>query len=143
MNREQRERGAAMLLLGALVVWFHHWVPALFVAAFVLWVILHERLEGDLGQSLLRRWRRLWPPRALVLVSLLLGVTFAFWIAVIPVRAKVMPVTLNLLALSILSFGNWWRLFPRPRVSANRAGKLPQKGGPTSCWNTSFTSVRC
>ena len=106
------ERGAAILLIVTSVVWLHQWVPALLLAAFVLWVLLYKRLQGDLGQGLLRRWRRVWPPRTHVLVPLLLASTFGCWIANVPITAKVMPVTLNLLALSTLLFGNWWRLFP-------------------------------
>ena len=110
MYRKPRERGAAILLIVTSMVWLHQWLPALFVAAFVLWVLLHERLEGDLGKRLLRRWRRVWPPRTLALVPLLVAETLAYGIANVPITAKLMPVTLNLLALSMLLFGNWWTL---------------------------------
>ena len=118
-----------MLLLATSLVWLHQSVPALFLAAFVLWVLFHERLEGDLGKSLLRRWRRVWPPRTLVLVPLLLSETLAFSMADAPVTAKVVPVALNLLALSILSFGNWWRLLQRLELSG-WARSEPSNVGP-------------
>jgi hypothetical protein len=112
MNGEPRERGASIVLIVTSVVWLHQWFPALLVAAFVLWVLLHKRLEGDLGKGVLRLWRRVWPLRTLVLVPLLLAGTLAYWVANVPITAKVMPVTLNLLALSVLLFGNWWRFAP-------------------------------
>lgn len=139
MNGEPRERGAAILLIVTSVVWLHQWFPALFVAAFVLWVLLHKRLEGDLGSGFLRQWRRVWPPRTLVLVPLLLAGTLAYWVANVPMTAKVMPVTLNLLALSVLLFGNWWRFFPRWEASGRANVELiepdsspPHPGG--SSW---------
>lgn len=125
MTRERRERVAAMLLVGAVVLWLHQWVPALFMAAVVLWVVFHERLEGDRGQGLLRRWRRVWPPRTLVLVPLLLVGALAFWMAAASVTTMVLPVALNLLALSILSFGDWWRIFPRQEPSRSATSELP------------------
>ena len=100
-------------LVAASLVWLHRWIPAFLLAAFVLWLLFHERLEGDRGKSRLRRWRRVWPPRTLVLGALLLGETLAFSIADAPVLTKLLPVALDLLALSVLSFGNWWRLLQR------------------------------
>ncbi len=125
MHRKPRERGAAILLIVTSMVWLHQWLPALFVAAFVLWVLLHERLEGDLGTRLLRRWRRVWPPRTRALVPLLLAATLASWLANVPITVKVMPVTLNLLALSMLLPGHWWRLFTRVEASW-RARRAPR-----------------
>ena len=103
-------------------------VAALMVAVFVLWMILHKRLEGDLGQSFLCLRRRVWPPRALVLVPLFLAGILAYWVADVPIPAKVMPVALNLLALSMLAFGDWWRFFPHPGVSP-RASSAPNPTG--------------
>ena len=81
MTREQGRRRAAVLLTLAVALWFHAWFPALIVAAFVVWVLLHKRLEGDLGDTLLPLWRRVWPPAPLVLVPLLVVTTMAYWIS--------------------------------------------------------------
>jgi hypothetical protein len=113
MTREQGRRRAAVLLILAVVLWFHAWFPALLVVAFVVWVLLHKRLEGDLGQDLLPRWRRVWPPAPLVLVPLLVAATMAYWVSDQPVLRKVMPLTLNLFALSMIGFGRWWKFVPR------------------------------
>lgn len=105
MTREQDRRRAAVLLILTVVLWFHAWLPAFLVVAFVVWALLHKRLEGDLGQALLPLWRRVWPPAPLVLVPLLVAATMAYWVADQPVLRKVMPLTLNLFALSIVVFG--------------------------------------
>jgi hypothetical protein len=97
MTREQGRRQAAVLLILAVALWFHAWFPALIVAAFVVRVLLHKRLEGDLGHNLLPLWRRVWPPAPLVLVP---------HDGALDVRPadveKVLPLTLNLLALSMI-----------------------------------------
>ncbi len=105
MTREQDRRRAVVLLILTVVLWFHAWLPAFLVVAFVVWALLHKRLEGDLGQALLPLWRRVWPPAPLVLVPLLVAATMAYWVADQPVLRKVMPLTLNLFALSIVVFG--------------------------------------
>lgn len=105
MTREQGRRRPAVLLILTVVLWFHAWLPAFLVVAFVAWALLHKRLEGDLGQALLPLWRRVWPPASLVLVPLLVAATMAYWVADQPVLRKVMPLTLNLFALSIVVFG--------------------------------------
>ena len=112
MNTEARERTASKLLIVTSVVWLHQWFPALVVAGFVLWVVLSKRLEGGLGRDVVRVWRRAWPPRTFVLLPVLLASTVAYGLAGVPVTAKVMPVALNVLALSILALGNWWRVVP-------------------------------
>jgi hypothetical protein len=58
MTREQARRRAAVLLILTVVLWFHAWFPALLVVAFVVWVLLHKRLQGNLRQVLLPLWRR-------------------------------------------------------------------------------------
>ena len=108
---EQRRRRAAVLLILASSLWWAEWVPAVFATACLLWIILHKRLEGDPGEALLRRWRRVWPPATLVLIPLLLAGTFVFWTSPRPLEAKVLPVALNLFAQSMILFGSWWRLF--------------------------------
>ena len=106
-----------MLLILGSSMWFVQWLPAVFVAALLLWVIFHNRMEGDWGVVLLRQWRRLWPPTTLVLVPLLLAATTGLWVWERSVEAKVLPIALNVFALSMLLFGNWWRLFRHPGAS--------------------------
>lgn len=72
--------------------------------------VLHTRLEGNLGSALGRLWRRAWPPRSLVLMPVLLGGTFACWASGEPISPKVLPIALNLMAVSIILFGSWWTL---------------------------------
>jgi len=99
VNSAGRRHRAAVLLIAASVLWWHRWIPALLVAGFVLWVILHRRLEGDLGEVLGRVWRRAWPPRTAVLVLVLSGGTLAYWVSDEPITPKVLPIALNMLAL--------------------------------------------
>ncbi len=115
MNRVHRRHCPAVLLIVASVLWWHRWVPALLLAGVVSWAILHTRLEGNLGRILGRLWRRAWPPRTIVLVPLLSGGTLAYWVSDEPITPKVLPIALNMVALSILLFGNWWRMFAQPR----------------------------
>lgn len=107
MTGEPRTRRAAVLLSLALATWWAEWVPAALVAAFVIWLSLHARLEGALGVALLRGWRRVWPVAALGLVPLLVAVTLVFWVSTRPLEAKVVPIALNLGALWMLCVGRW------------------------------------
>jgi hypothetical protein len=115
---EQRRRRAAVLLVLAWVLTLHPWVPALLLSAFVSWALLHWRLEGDFGHRLARGWRRAWPPGSAVLILLLAASTFVFWDSDVRTTAKVLPITLGLIGLSIL-FGAWPTLC-RPPVGALR-----------------------
>jgi len=142
VNGAERRHRAAVLLIVASVLWWHRWIPALLVAGFVLWVILHRRLESDLGDVLGRAWRDAWPPRTAVLVLVLSGGTLAYWVSDQPITPKVLPIALNMLALSIISFGHWWTRFARARrfsmagkpAGRVRAGEAPMAGHlPTTC----------
>ena len=106
----QRRRAVAALVILAWVLWLHPWVPALLVGMCASWILLHTRLEGDLGRALVRVWRRAWPPGPLVLIPLLVGSTLAFWISDVPITAKVLPVALTLLGLSTILLGSAWTL---------------------------------
>jgi hypothetical protein len=121
MTREPGRRRAAVLLILSVVFWFHAWFPALLVVAFVVWALLHKRLEGDLGQDLLPLWRRVWPPTPLVLVPLLVAATVAYWVSDQPMLRRAIPLTLNLFALSMILFGSGWRLVPQYRRRELRA----------------------
>src|SRR6266545_5692028 len=120
LNRGGRElsqcrRAAGVLLVAAWVLWFHRWVPAMLVVTFVVWVILHNRLEDGLGEVLRRRWRRAWPPAPWVLIALLVASALAFGLSDAPGKARIMPLGLDVLALSMLLFGTWWKPVALPR----------------------------
>jgi len=115
---------AAVLLIVAAVLWWHRWIPALLVAGFAAWVILHRRLEGDLGEALGRVWRRAWPPRNAVLVLLLSTGTLAYWFSDEPITPKVLPIALNMLALWLISFGNVWTHFAHSRREGPPVGSV-------------------
>ena len=103
-------RAAGILLLCAWALWLHRWVPALLVVGFVAWVIFHRRLEAGRGDVLHRRWRLALPWGRLVLIALLSASLLAFVLADGPATAKIVPVALAVLALSMVLFGGWWRL---------------------------------
>jgi hypothetical protein len=107
VNRVERRRRAAVLLILAWTLALHAWVPALLAIAFVSWVILHKRLESDFGDALARRWRRGWPPGRLVLILLLAASTSLVWESDARPLAKVLPVTLDILGLSMILLGGW------------------------------------
>jgi len=121
MNRNERRthngtrRAAGVLLVAAWALWVHRWVPALLVVTFVVWVILHNRLEAGLGDGLRRRWRRAWPPAPWVLIALLVASALAFGLPDAPGQARIMPLGLDVLALSVLLCGAWWELVALPR----------------------------
>ena len=120
----QRRRTAAILLVLAWGLWLHRWAPALLVITFVVWMILHNRLEAGLGEAFHRRWRRAWPPGPVILIALLFASALTFVVADAPPKAKIVPVGLDVLALSVVLFGTWWRLVALPRWLGG-AGPLP------------------
>ena len=132
MTGDRRRRLAGVLLLVTTILWLHQWLPAILVAGWVAWLILHKRLEGDLGATLARLWRRAWPPPAVVLVPLLAANALAYWVYV-PDMAWVVPVALNVLGLSVLLFGNWWSLRIGPeRSRTTRTAPEPGPGSPAA-----------
>lgn len=115
VGREPARRRAGVLLILTSGLWLHEWLPALFVVAFVVWILVHNRLESDLGAGLLRGWRRVWPPAIVVLVPLLVIGTIAYWMSGLPIGRKVLPIGLNLLGLSMIVCGEWrWPSEPAP-----------------------------
>lgn len=107
MRGVERRRRAAVLLILAWTLALHAWIPALLAIAFVSWVILHKRLEGDFGDALARRWRRGWPPGRIVLIVLLATSALLVWESNARPLAKVLPVTLDILGLSMVLLGGW------------------------------------
>ena len=120
---DRRHRHAAALLLITSVLWLHEWLAALLVTGWVAWLIFHRRLEGDLGETFIRLWRRIWPPSPVALVPLLAANAVLYWVYA-PVPGKVMPIALNLLGLSMVLFGGWWTRLARP-VELQRAPAAP------------------
>jgi hypothetical protein len=128
MNDAERRHCASVLLIIASVLWWHRWIPALLVAGVVSWAIVHRELERNLGGILGRGWRRAWPPRGIVLLPLLLGGVLAYVASGEPITPKVLPIALNMVALSIMLFGNWWTLvahLPHLRTAARERGSGP------------------
>jgi hypothetical protein len=115
MTSAERRQRASVLLVVAAALWWHRWMPALLVAAVVAWAILHGWLEGDRGRALGRRWREAWPPSSMALMPLLLGGTLAYWAAREAITPKVLPIALNIVALSLIGFGPWWTRLTHPR----------------------------
>ena len=85
------------------------------VVGFVVWVILHHRLEAGLGEVLQRRWRGARPLGPVVLLALLLASGLVFGLSAAPAMLKSLPLGLDVLALSMILFGRWWRLVTLPR----------------------------
>jgi hypothetical protein len=129
MTGVRRRRHAGVLLLVTAVLWLHQWLPVLLVAGWVAWLILHKRIEGGLGKTVVRLWRRAWPPPALVLIPLLAANALAYWVYA-PFTAKLLPVALNVLALSILLLGGWWT--PRARAEQPGIARAERRPGPAS-----------
>ena len=98
-------RHAGTLLLITTVLWLHEWLVALLVIGWVAWLFLHEALEGRLGATIVRLWRRAWPPSALALLPLLAANALLYWLYV-PIPGKVLPIALNLLGFSMV-LGGW------------------------------------
>jgi hypothetical protein len=123
MTDAQRRQRASVLLVVASALWWHQWIPALLVAGLGSWAILHRWLEGDLGTRLGDLWRRAWPPRTIALIPLLFAGTLAYWASGEPITPKVLPIALNIAALLIILFGNWWTLLAHPRSVRTGASK--------------------
>lgn len=122
-------RWAGVLLIVTSALWLHEWFPALLVVGFVAWLLLHNRLEGDLGHTLRRRWRRIWPPAPLILIPLLVAGTFAYAVSGQPLTRTILPLALNLVGLSLL-IGGWGRsLLGRVMTILDRAGLRPRWAG--------------
>ena len=122
VSSDRHRRRAGTLLLVTSALWVEEWLPALLVAAWVSWLVLHERLEGHLGEAIIRRWQRDWPPRAVPLVALLATSTLAYWVYA-PLPGKILPIALNLFGLSMIFLGNSWQAIVRPgRIGRAMAG---------------------
>ena len=141
-EKDQR-RLAAILLVLAWVFRLHRWVPAVLVAAFVSWVVLHSRLEDGRGVVLARLWRRAWPPAPSMLMALLTASTIVFIFSDISTTAKVMPVALGVFALSSLLVGRWWTLFALPWwLGGDRPSPLHFRAAPRALHDLTVNGER-
>ena len=59
-----------------------------------------------------------------MLIPLLLSGTLAYWVSSEPIRPKILPIALNVVALSIILFGNWWALLAH-EAESDRARLRP------------------
>jgi hypothetical protein len=112
MNADRVQRRAATLLLVTSALWLHEWFAAILVVGWVAWLVLHERLEGDLGKAIVRVWQRAWPPSTLVLIPLLAANALLYW-AFAPIPGNLVPIALNLLGLTMIVGGWCARRVPR------------------------------
>ena len=111
---EARQQAASALFVLAWTFWFHRWAPAAAVVILVVWVILHHRLEAGLADVLAVRWRRAWRSRLLA-ITLLTASALVFAAADAVVETKVLPITLDAVALSVILWGPWWGRVSVPR----------------------------
>jgi hypothetical protein len=100
-------RAPAVLLVAAWAFWLHRWVPGVLLVIFVVWALVHARLEAGLGDALGRRWRRAWPPPPLVLGALLAASAAIFVTDDGPALTKVLPVGLGIVGAALLLLTAW------------------------------------
>jgi len=101
-------RRAAVCVIFAAVLWWLEWMPALLVLAFVAWLIVHTRFEGEYGDDLRRARQRLWPPASIVLIALIVAGTAVYGMSNRAPIAKMLPIALNVIALFTLILGIRW-----------------------------------
>ena len=135
----RHRRAAAVLFVLAWVFWLLRWGPAFLVVTFVAWLILHRRIEAGLGDVLRRQWRRAWPPGLPVLIALLVTSALTFVLYDAPTTAKVLPVALDVVALSMILFGHWWTRVTLPRWLGGDGPSPLRSSGPLtrSAWTRS------
>jgi hypothetical protein len=59
----------------------------------------------------------------MALIPLLVAGTLAYSVSDEPITPKVLPIALNMVALSIIVFGNWWTRLARPHRGRPAAGE--------------------
>ena len=117
MNRtgtERRHHVASVLFVLAWLFWFHRWAPAAAVVTLVLWVILHHRLEAGLADVLSARWRRAWRSQLLA-IALLTASALVFALADAALETRILPIALDVAAISMILLGPWWKRVTIPR----------------------------
>ena len=110
MRKAASAHSAAVLVILAAVFWWHAWMPAVAVVAFVGWVLLHRRYQGARREDFMRFRRRVWPPAPLVLVAVIVAGTAMYVTSTVSVEARVLPVALNVVAAGMIVLGTWRRV---------------------------------
>ena len=113
-------RRAALFVIFAAVLWWLEWMPALLVVAFVAWLIVHKRFEGEYADDLRRARQRLWPPASTVLIALIVAGTAVYYASDRTLAAKMLPIALNVVALVTLILGIRW-----PVVASRKRSAVP------------------
>jgi hypothetical protein len=101
-------RHAGVLVVFAAALWWHEWMPAVLVVAFVAWALLHRRFQGSRRDAFMRVRSHVWPLPTLVLVGLIVAGTAAYGLSRFPMDARILPIVLNVVALGLLVLG-WQR----------------------------------
>ena len=122
-------RHAAVLVMLAAALWWHAWMPAVILVAFVVWAALHTRYHGARREAFMRARARVWPPAALVLVALIVAGIAVYGLSTDAIEAKVMPIALNAVALSILVVAWTQAVAVRAPFEPNPVDDLATKGG--------------
>ena len=91
-------RFAAVLVILAAVLWWHRWMPAVVVLAFVVWVVCHKWLESETGAGRQRAWRSAWPPASPVLLVVIVAVSALYAGSNGALEAKILHIAFNALA---------------------------------------------
>jgi hypothetical protein len=126
-------RFAAVLVILAAALWWHRWVPAVVVLAFVFWAVLHKWLESEASAGRQRAWRHAWPPATLVLLVLIVGGTALYFGSSAAIEAKILPIALNALAGLMVVAGMCMPLSASPPVPVSpeaRAAVAPESAAP-------------
>ena len=113
-------RRAAVFVIFAAVLWWLEWMPALLVLAFVAWLIVHTRFEGEYRDDIRRIRQRHWPPASVVLVAAIVAGTAVYGVSSRALDAKLLPIALNVVALFTLVLGIRW-----PIVASRERSAVP------------------
>jgi hypothetical protein len=126
--RAARRRAAVLVMLAA-ALWWHAWMPALILVAFVAWAVLHTRFQGARREGFMRLRQRVWPPATVVLVALIVAGTAVYGSSSDSIEARVLPIALNAVALLILVVGRIRAVAARVPSAASTLDDLATRGG--------------
>jgi len=110
VTRLTAAHSAGILVILAAAFWWHAWMPAVAVLAFVGWVLIHRRYQGVRREAFMRFRRRIWPAPRLVLIALIIASLAVYLTATVAVEARVLPIALNLVAMGLIVLGSWRRV---------------------------------
>ena len=110
MTKVAAAHSAGILVILAAAFWWHAWMPAVAVLAFVGWVLLHRRYQGVRREAFMRFRRRIWPAPPLVLIALIVVSTAVYLTATVVVEARVLPIALNVVAMGLIVLASWRRV---------------------------------